>query len=267
LLKDAIYSNTKDTDFFLDKNKSTYIGGLLEMMNHRIYTFWGSLEEGLRTGKPQNEAKEGVNMFEVLYSDPKRLREFINAMSGIQMGNFMRFANTFDFSKYKTFADVGGASGLLSILVAQAHPHLACTSFDLPQVEPLAKERIAQYKAEDRVSVAVGNFFTDPLPQADVITMGNILHDWDEEKKIMLIQKAYDALPKGGAFIAIENVIDNDRKKNVFGLMMSINMLIETGDGFDYTFNDFNEWASKAGFSKTELIQLAGPSSAAVAYK
>jgi hypothetical protein len=97
--------------------------------------------------------------------------------------------------------------------------------------------------------------------------MGNILHDWDEEKKLLLIKKAYDALPAGGAFVAIENVIDEQRKQNSFGLMMSLNMLIETGKGFDYTFSDFTSWAKAAGFKSTMIIPLTGPTSAAIAYK
>ncbi|MNY39071.1 O-methyltransferase [compost metagenome] len=97
--------------------------------------------------------------------------------------------------------------------------------------------------------------------------MGNILHDWDEKTKLMLIRKAYDALPEGGAFVAIEGIIDDDRNKNAFGLMMSINMLIETGSGFDYTFADFNKWAKEIGFRSTSLLPLAGPTSAAIAYK
>jgi len=267
LLESAVYSNGRDTDVFLDKKKPTYIGGLLEMLNRRLYQFWGSLEEGLRTGKPQNEAKSGVNMFEALYSSPEALREFISAMGGIQMGNFKAFVEKFDFSKYHSLLDVGGAGGFLSIFAAQRHPQLKCTSFDLAAVEPIAKENIAHFNISDKVSTAPGDFFKDDLPKADVVVMGNILHDWDEEKKVILMTKAYEALPKGGAFVAIESVIDNERKKNLFGMIMSLNMLIETGDGFDYTFDDFNIWAKKAGFSKTELIPLMGPSSAAVAYK
>ena len=110
-------------------------------------------------------------------------------------------------------------------------------------------------------------FFADAFPQADIITMGNILHDWDEEKKLILMKKAYEALPEGGAFVAIEGIIDDERKQNAFGMMMSLNMLIETGTGFDYTFADFNKWAKIAGFKTTSLLALAGPSSAAIAYK
>ena len=267
LLETARYSNGADTEIFLDKNKPSYIGGILEMMNNRLYGFWGNLEEGLLTGQPQNEAKKSEDFFGLIYQDPEKLKGFINAMSGIQMGNFMTFAQKFDFSKYKTLVDVGGSAGLLSLMVARHHPHMSCTSFDLPQVEPIANATIQQFGLSEKVKASSGNFFTDPFPKADIITMGNILHDWDEEKKLLLMKKAWEALPEGGAFIAIESVIDDDRRKNAFGMMMSLNMLIETGTGFDYSFADFNKWAKSAGFKFTALIQLTGPSSAAIAYK
>jgi hypothetical protein len=268
ILVDATYANSPDTDLFLDKKKPTYIGGMLEMLNNRLYGFWGNLEEGLRSGTAQNEIKGGGDHpFTELYKSPELLHEFVHAMSGIQKGNFMFFAKQFDFSKYKTLTDVGGSAGILSVMVAGQHPHMTCTTFDLPPVEPIAQETIVQSGLGDRVKALSGDFFTDPVPPADVVVMGNILHDWDEEKKLMLMQKAYDALPAGGAFVAIENVIDDERKHNVFGMLMSLNMLIETGKGFDYTFGDFKGWAEQVGFKSTELIPLAGPSSAAVAYK
>ena len=267
LLETALYSNTHDTDTFLDKNKPSYIGGILEMMNNRLYSFWGSLEDGLLTGLPQNEAKRSEDFFGLIYQDPEKLKGFINAMSGIQMGNFMTFAQKFDFSKYKTLADVGGSAGLLSLMVAKHQPHMTCTTFDLLPVEPIANETIQKFGLGDRVKTQSGDFFADAFPKADVITMGNILHDWDEEKKVLLMKKAYEALPEGGAFIAIESIIDNERKQNLFGLMMSLNMLIETGTGFDYTFADFDRWSNAAGFKSTSLLPLAGPSSAAIAYK
>jgi len=267
LLETSLYSNSPDTETFLDKNKPSYIGGILEMMNNRLYNFWGNLEEGLLTGQPQNESKKSENFFGLIYQDPVKLKEFINAMSGIQMGNFMGFAQKFDFSKYKSLADIGGSAGLLSIMVAKHQAHMTCTTFDLAPVAGIAKETIAKFQLTERVKVQSGDFFEDAFPKADIITMGNILHDWDEEKKLMLMQKAYDALPEGGAFIAIESVIDDERKQNVFGMMMSLNMLIETGTGFDYTFADFNRWAGKTGFKSTALLPLSGPSSAAIAYK
>jgi len=188
-------------------------------------------------------------------------------MSGIQLGNFMTFAQKFDFSRYKSLVDIGGSAGLLSLMVAKHNAHITCTTFDLPPVAPIASETIQQFQLSDRVKVQSGDFFAEAFPKADIITMGNILHDWDEEKKLMLMKKAYEALPEGGVFIAIENIIDDERKQGVFGMMMSLNMLIETGTGFDYTFADFNRWAKTSGFKSTSLLPLAGPSSAAIAYK
>jgi len=267
LLETAQYSNNADTDFFLDKKKPTYIGGMLEMLNNRLYNFWGSLEEGLRTGLPQNEAKDGGDLFATLYADTDRLKEFIHAMSGIQMGSFMAFSEKFDFSKSKTLVDIGGSAGLLSLMVAKNNVHMNCLSWDLPAVAPIANETIQQFHLADRVKTANGDFFKDEFPKADLVVMGNILHDWNEETKLMLMKKAYDALPPGGTFIAIEGIIDNERKQNAFGLMMSLNMLIETGSGFDYTLADFEKWATATGFRSVSLLPLAGPMSAAIAYK
>ncbi|SMC61707.1 methyltransferase [Pedobacter nyackensis] len=267
ILDTAIYSNTADSDTFLDKNKPSYIGGILEMLNNRLYAFWNNLGEGLLTGLPQNEAKKGENIFSLIYNDPEKLKEFTNAMSGIQMGNFMAFAKKFDFVNYKTLIDVGGSAGLLSLMVAKHNLHIHCTSFDLPAVEPIANATIQQFGLSDRVKTVSGDFFTMPIPNADIVVMGNILHDWDEEHKISLMKKAYDALPDNGAFVAIEGIIDDERKQNAFGMMMSLNMLIETGTGFDYTFADFNRWADIVGFKTTEILPLEGASSAAIAYK
>ena len=265
---DARYRNTQETRAFLDKSSPTYVGGLLEMANARLYGFWGDLTEALRTGEPQNEVKHtGKPMFEELYSDPARLEQFMRAMAGISAGGFHALAQKFDFSRYSTLLDVGGATGQLSIIVAAHHPHMRCTSFDLPVVEPIARRTIESAGAGDRVTTAAGDFFVDPLPEADVITMGLILHDWDLDGKMHLIRAAHDALPDGGALIAIENLIDDARRENAFGLLMSLNMLIEFGNAFDYTGADFDGWCREAGFRETEVIPLAGPASAAVAYK
>ena len=265
------YSNSKETDLFLDKNKPSYIGGILEMANNRLYKFWGNLEEGLLTGHPQNEGKnsenENMGFFSELYKDPAKLQEFMDAMSGIQMGNFMALVNKFDFSKYNSMLDVGGADGWLSIQVCLRHPAIECTTFDLPPVEPLAKKKIAQFNLSDRIKVAGGDFLKDKFPDAEIIVMGNILHGMNEETKQELVNKIYESLPEGGVFIAIENIIDNERRQNTFGLLMSLNMLIENGDGFDYTFSDFERWTNEAGFKRAELLPLAGPTSAVIAYK
>jgi hypothetical protein len=265
---DGLYGNTPETAFFLDKRGPAYIGGILEMFNARLYRFWGDLTEALQTGQPQNEIKHtGRSMFEELYSEPARLEQFMEAMAGISLGNFHALAEKFDFSKYQTVCDVGGATGQLSMIIAERHPHLRCTTLDLPVVAPIAMNAVVAAGLGDRVTVASGDFFADPLPSADVITMGLILHDWNLDRKMHLIRSAYDALPSGGAFIVVENLIDDARRENAFGLMMSLNMLVEFGDAFDFTGSDFAGWCREVGFRDVEILPLAGPASAGIAYK
>lgn len=264
----ARYVNTPAGLLYLDRNSPRYVGGILEMLNARLFKYWHDLPEALRTGRPQNEAKHGQKgIFEELYAELPKLEQFMGAMTGLSRLNFEAFAQKFDFSRYDTLCDIGGATGLLCTEVAKRHAHLRCTSFDLPPVEPVAQKAIAAAGLSARVATASGDFFKDPLPKADVITMGMILHDWNLEKKMHLIRAAYDALPPGGAFVAIEALIDDARRANVFGLLMSLNMLIEFGDAFDYSGADFRKWCGAVGFKRFEVIHLAGSSSAAVAYK
>lgn len=262
------YFNTPAGALYLDRTSPRYIGGILVMLNERLFKFWNDLPEALRTGLPQNEVKHGgKSIFEELYRELPKLEQFMGAMTGLSRINFEAFAAKFDFSGFNTLCDVGGATGLLCIEVAKMHPHLQCISFDLPAVEPVAQKHIAASGLQDRISTAKGDFFADPLPKADIITMGMILHDWNLEKKLHLIRSAYDALPPNGALVTIEALIDDARRENVFGLLMSLNMLIEFGDAFDYSGADFREWCLQAGFKRFEVLHLAGPSSAAIAYK
>ena len=266
--RSARYFNTPAGDTYLVAGSPRYVGGILQMLNARLFKFWHDLPEALRTGKPQNEIKHsGKPMFDELYSQPARLEQFMGAMTGLSRMNFEQFAERFDFSRFKTLCDVGGATGLLCMEVARRHPHLRCTSFDLPVVEPIARKHIAAAGLSDRVATASGDFFKDPLPKADLITMGMILHDWNLDRKMQLIRAAYDALPPGGALVVIEALIDDARRENVFGLLMSLNMLIEFGDAFDYSAADFRAWCGEAGFTRFEVLPLSGPSSAAIAYK
>jgi hypothetical protein len=262
------YANTQEADVFLDRSKPSYIGGILEMANHRLYPFWGNLTEGLRTGQPQNELKGGgPGMFETLYAEPSRLKEFLRAMTGISRGANLTIARAFPWKTYRTFVDVGTAQGDLAVQVALANPHLRGLGFDLPPVQPIFEEYVAATGVADRLTFSRGSFFEDDLPKSDVVMMGHILHDWDLPTKRMLIDKAYNALPPGGAFIVYDSIIDDERSHNAFGLMMSLNMLIETPGGFDYTGADCQQWMTDAGFSSTRVEPLVGPDSMVIGIK
>lgn len=263
---DGRYSNTADTELFLDPAKPTYMGGILEMANARLYTFWGSLTEALRTGQPQSEVKTGGDFFATLYADPEKLAQFAGAMTGLSRATGEAIAAKFPWRDYGSVIDIGCAQGAVPVAIAAAHDHLTGGGFDLPAMEPIFNSYVARFGLADRVRFTAGNFFTDPLPSADVLIMGHILHDWDLDQKRLLLHKAYAALPKGGALIVFDAIIDDDRRENAFGLLMSLNMLIEEF-GFDYTGADCRGWMSDSGFRESYVEHLVGPDSMVVAIK
>jgi hypothetical protein len=266
--EDGRYSNTPATEVFLDRSKPSYIGGILEMANARLYPFWATLTEGLRTGELQNEAKGGGEpFFEKLYADPARLAEFARAMSAISTGAAHAIAAKFPWQDRQTVIDVGCAEGAVPVQIALAHDHITGGGFDLPQLGPIFEEHVGGFGLGDRLSFTGGDFFAEPLPTADVLVMGHILHDWDLDEKRVLLQKAHDALPDGGALIVYDAIIDDDRRDNAFGLLMSLNMLIETPGGFDYTGADCREWMQEAGFRESYIEHLVGPDSMVVGIK
>ncbi|WP_395742945.1 methyltransferase [Prosthecobacter sp.] len=265
--EDGLYHNTPETALFLDKSKPSYIGGILEMANHRLFPFWGGLTEALRTGEPQNESKGGQNPFTALYADPAKLREFLRAMSGVSRGANMAIAQKFPWAQYQTCADIGTAQGDLVTQITLAQPHLQGIGFDLPEVGPIFQEYIVANGLDARVRFHGGSFFTDDLPHADVLLFGHILHDWDLETKRMLLRKAYAAVPAGGAVVVYDSIIDDERRHNAFGLLMSLNMLIETPGGFDYTGADCIGWLQEAGFTSCRVEHLIGPDSMVIGFK
>lgn len=261
------YSNAPATERFLDRAKPTYVGGMLEMANARLYPFWGNLTDGLRTGAPQNEVKDGGDFFATLYADRARLAQFARAMSGISGGVAHAIAAKFPWHDHSTVIDVGCAEGALPVVVARAHAHLTGGGFDLPPLEPIFDDFVARSGLGERLKFTSGDFFTDPLPTADVLVMGHILHDWNLDEKRLLLKKAYDALPGGGALVVYDTIIDDERRHNAFGLLMSLNMLIETPGGFDYTGADCRGWMQDAGFRDSYVEHLVGPDSMVVGIK
>ena len=261
------YLNTPATELFLDRAKPSYIGGLLEMANARLYGFWGSLTDGLRTGLPQNEVKDGKDFFGELYSDPDRLAQFARAMSAMSVGSGQAIAAKFPWRDHGSVIDVGSAEGAVPVQIALAHEHITGGGFDLPAIAPVFDAYVADFGLGDRLTFTSGDFFADPLPTADVLVMGHILHDWGLDEKRLLLKKAYDALPDGGALIVYEAIIDDERRSNAFGLLMSLNMLIETQGGFDYTGADCRAWMEEAGFRESYVEPLVGPDSMVVGIK
>jgi hypothetical protein len=259
------YNNGEEADHFLDPTRPGYIGGIIEMFNARLYGFWGSLTEALRTGEPQNEAKHGGDLFAALYADPAQLEGFLRAMTGLSLPVAQELAGVFPWERVRTVVDVGTAQGCVPVELARQHPHLSGGGFDLPPVGPVFSRYVAAHGLTDRLQFMPGDFLVDDLPPADVLVMGLVLHDWDLSTKRMLIGKAFAALAKGGSLIIYELMIDDARRSNVPGLLMSLNMLIETRGGFDYSGADCVGWTRGAGFAESRVVPLVGPHTAVIA--
>jgi O-methyltransferase domain/Dimerisation domain len=266
--EDGVYRDAPDAAMFLDRRKDTYIGGLLEMANEHWYRSWGNLTEALRTGQPQNNiGGQDGDPFDALYADPELMRRFQKAMTGGTMAAAQALATKFPWSKFSSVTDAGCSEGVLLSRVLREHPHLTGIGFDLPPVAPTFEETAAHFELADRMRFAPGSFLTDPLPGADLIVLGRVLHDWDLKTKRMLLDKAYRALPAGGAVIVYESMIDDDRRANAFGLLTSIHMLLESPGGFDYSGADCIGWMTETGFRDCTAEPLAEPVSVVVGYK
>jgi O-methyltransferase/methyltransferase family protein len=262
-----IYRNTPEADQFLDKNKPSYMGGILEMSGARLWEPWSRLSDAVRTGEPQNGAGGDPNHFDHIYTDPKMVRLFAEAMTGISTGTAKVIAAKFPWSDYKTFCDIGCAQGALPVQLALAHPHLTGIGSDLEVVRPVFDEYIARFNLQSHLRFQPCDLFKDPMPKADVYIMGHMLHGWSLAEKRTMVKRAYDALPNGGALIVFDAMIDDERRKNAFGLLMSLNMLIETPKGFDYTVGQGKQWLTEAGFRDVSATALTGPDSMVVGLK
>ena len=263
-----LYANTPETDLFLDRNKPSYVGGILEMANSRLYRYWDNLTEGLRTGQPQNEIKEGgLDLFSAMALDPEKLRGFMQAMTGLSMGSALALAHKFPWDRYQTFVDVGTAQGGLPVVLAETHPQLWGIGVDLPNVQPIFEEYVRAHGLQDRVRWQAADIWTDPFPSADVVVLGHMLHGWGLERKKILLRKSYEAVPDGGAVIVYDAIVDDERRQNAFGLLFSLNMLIENQEGAEYTGADCQGWMREVGFTQTYVEPLAGPESMVVGIK
>ena len=245
--QNEVYANSPDSDLYLDRRKDTYIGGELDHANTQLYGRWVSLTAGLRTGQPQTGAGTAGN-YPTFYSNPVSLDAFLRAMTGATLLPAKALVAKFSWRDYATVIDIGCAQGCLPVLIAQAHGHITGGGFDLPEVKPAFEDYVRKHHLENRLQFHGGDFFQVPLPSADVLVMGRVLHNWDLAQKKMLLRKAYEALPKGGALVVYERMIDDERRSNASGLLSSLNMLVMTSGGFDYTASDCIGWMREVGF-------------------
>lgn len=258
------YSNTADTETYLDQNKPTYVGGMAEMQAVSGYRVWASLTQALRTGQPQTDAKGDTR---ALFDEPDRARRYLRAMTGGSMAAATAIARRFPWRAYRTLIDVGTAEGCLPVRVALEHEHVWGGGLDMPECRAIFEDYVVSFGLSDRLSFFPGNFLTDPLPGADVVVIGNVLCDLDLDHKRMLLGKAYAAVPEHGAVIVYESVIDDQRRHNASALLTSLAMVLQREGAFGFTGSQCQGWMADAGFARTEVEHLEGPRSMVVGYK
>jgi O-methyltransferase domain/Dimerisation domain len=263
--RDGRYANTEETNTYLDRNKSTYIGALMEDLNSRYYGVWGGLTAGLRTGQPQGGA-QSTGDFPALYADQTALRRFAGSQAARSLPVAKALAAKFPWSRYSTVIDVGTSQGCVPVQIALAHPHITGGGFDLPQLHELFDAYVGQHVLSDRLRFHPGDFLKHPLPSADVLILGRVLHNWDRATQMMLLKKAYDAISAGGALVVYGRLIDDDRS-SVDGLLSSLNMLLMSRGGSNFTGAECRSWMSATGFRKTDVEPLTVDQTMIVALK
>ena len=263
--RDGRYTNRPETAPYLDRHQPTYLGNLLQHLNQRHYQNWGLLTQALRTGMPQSGTL--ATGYSALYAETGTQEIFLNGMSAGSLLSAKALAERFPWGEYNSIVDIGTAQGCVPVEIARMHTHLVGGGFDLPSIEPAFASYVRKAGLSDRLRFYAGNFLTDPLPEADVLVMGRILHNWDVATRKLLLEKAYRALPDGGAVIVYDPLIDDARSADSHGLLSSLNMLIETKGGSEYTGAECVAWLQQAGFREMRIEPLADVHSAVIGFK
>ncbi|MFG1706573.1 methyltransferase [Nonomuraea sp. M3C6] len=237
------YSNTPAAGQYLDPGKPAYVGGFLERSDRVLYPAWGDLTRALSTGKPRV-----TNAFREMLSDPDRLSSYLGMMDTLSTMLAPLIARAFDWSAVKSYADIGGARGNLAGRIAQEHPHLSVHVFDLPPMEKAFHQHAERLVVADRATFHAGDFFADPLPEADVLTIGHVLHNWAPAERRTLIEKAFQAVNPGGALIVYDRMLA-DEPVDAENLVISLDMLLTTDGGSEYLVAECREWIEEAGFT------------------
>jgi hypothetical protein len=260
------YANRPDCAAYLDRRMPTYIGGTLEHLNARLYGSWRLLTRALRTGMPQSELL-GTSGYAALYAEQPAFELFLRSMTDGSLMPAKALAKKFNWIHYRTLIDVGTAQGCVPVEIARAHPHLKGGGLDLPQVKSAFECYVSDHGLSERLQFYAGDFLQDELPAADVLIMGRVLHNWNLQTKKMLVNKAFRALSPNGVLIVYDALIDDERRGPQHSLLASLNMLIETDGGFEYTGAECMDWMRESGFRKTYIEPLGTTHKAIVGIK
>jgi len=250
---DGVYRNTPAADAYLCSGSAHTLSGYIRYSDQALYAMWGNLQDAIREGTHrwgQTFDLPGP-IFSSFFRTEEAMRDFIRGMHGFGMLTSPRVTEAFDLSGFHTVADLGGATGHLTIAICERYPAMRGVVFDLERVTAMAREQVALSEARDRIEVIAGDFFEDELPQADLYAVGRILHDWTDEKIARLLRRVSDRLPEGGALLIAEKLLAEDGVGPIPANMQSLNMLVVT-EGKERSLGQYEGLLRAAGFSRVE---------------
>ena len=248
------YKNTNGATRFLSRGSEETLAGYINYSDQSLYKLWDHLDDAVREGTNRGKQAFGSRsaLFDHYFRDEAATRSFLGGMHGFGQLASPRIVAAFDLSRYVHLVDLGGATGHLSIAACRRYPELRATVLDLPAVEPFAREHLAKSGLDNRIEFVTGDFFADDLPKADLYVLGRILHDWDDSKITKLLRKICFALPKKGALLVTETLVDDDRSGPTYTLMQDVNMLVCT-DGRERTESEYSALLQSAGCSTVQF--------------
>eukprot|EP00178_Gracilaria_changii_P024022 TRINITY_DN72502_c0_g1_i1.p1 TRINITY_DN72502_c0_g1~~TRINITY_DN72502_c0_g1_i1.p1 ORF type:complete len:338 (+),score=56.25 TRINITY_DN72502_c0_g1_i1:668-1681(+) len=257
----AVYGNSASCAAYLCTSSALYRGGWFCFCSKALYAQWAGLTKVLKEG-----AQKKDHVWDAVWKEDEGARSFMDCMKGT-VDVHTQFAQRFDFTGVKRMLDVGGGNGQLACEVVRKHNNVKAITLDVDSISSFADEYIAQMALQESVEVLRADMFDVQFPQSDLVTLCNVLHCIDEERKKIILGKAYKSLKEGGRLVAIGFVVDDDRRQNIAAMLMSLHMAIVTDGGFDYSAKEFECWATEVGFRRTEVVHLLAPVHGLVAYK
>jgi acetylserotonin N-methyltransferase len=265
---DGIYANTPVADTYLCAGSPHTLRGYIRYSDDVLYALWGHLDDAVREGKHRWTQTFGIEapIFSHFFRTDAAMRDFLLGMHGFGMLTSPKIAAAFDLGRFRRMADLGGATGHLTIAACERYSELRGVVFDLPQVMSLAREQVAHSSAAARIELVAGDFFEDELPEADLYAVGRILHDWTEAKIARLLRRIFDRLPPGGGLLVAEKLLQADGVGPVPANMQSLSMLICT-EGKERTLGDYERLLRAAGFQAVEGVRTGAPLDAILAIK
>lgn len=266
--QEGVYANAPVATTYLVSDSPHSLYGYIRYSDEALYPMWGNLADAVREGAPRWLQTFGLDgpIFSSFFRTEQSMRDFARGMHGFGMLTSPKVASAFDLSRFRTMADLGGATGHLVIAACECYAGLKGIVFDLPQVTKLAREQVELSSAHDRIEIVAGDFFTDDLPEADLYALGRILHDWSDEKIDLLLRKILAALPSGGGLLLAEKLLNEDCVGPLAANMQSLNMLVVT-EGRERTLGEYTRLLQSAGFSSIEGRRTGAALDAVLALK